>query len=100
MVLTVKGRPFLSTLVASCSSSISYKVATFLDSSAIYNHHIVSYPVREGGRRCKQTYNGVLNIGGTELSAVFVDVLHPLVVRLEAVGRQADDLDPAFLEVL
>jgi hypothetical protein len=41
-----------------------------------------------------------LNIGRSNLATVFVDVLHPLLVLVKAVGRDTNNLDVALREVV
>lgn len=48
----------------------------------------------------RTTYDGVLHIGRTELCTIIIDVLHPFLVRLEAIGREADDLHAALSKIL
>lgn len=95
-ILTVKGRPLASLLVASCSSNMSYKTEILLSSSAIYRKldELVTFP-----NMLESSYNGELNIGRTELAAKRVDVLHPLVVLLETVRGDTDHLDIALRKV-
>lgn len=46
------------------------------------------------------TYNRKLNISRSNLATVFVDVLHPLLVLIKAVGRDTKNLDITLREVL
>lgn len=45
------------------------------------------------------TYDGELDISGSSLRAKIVDILHPFVVLLEAIGRDTDHLDVASCEI-
>lgn len=46
------------------------------------------------------TYNRVLNISGANLCSIFVNVLNPFFVLAQAVGRDANNLNITFGEVI
>ncbi len=47
----------------------------------------------------QKTHDWVLDICGSELATIVVDVLHPPLVVLEAVRRDTDELHAALLKV-
>lgn len=49
--------------------------------------------------RCAFAYNWELDVGGSDLGAVFIDVFHPLLMFFEAIGRNANNLDVALRKV-
>ena len=46
------------------------------------------------------TYNGELDIGGGSLRSIRLDVLHPLMMGLETIGRNSENFDSSFRKVI
>ena len=57
------------------------------------------YP-RSAGFRSGLSYDGKLNVGWGGLGSIRLNVFHPLMMGLETIGRNSENLDVAFREVI
>lgn len=90
----MKGRPFASRLVASCSSSMSYVVEILRSSSAICG---ASVKLQFRDIRM-ETCDRKLDIGRSIFRSKLVDVLDPVLMIFQVVCRQPDHFHISLFE--
>jgi hypothetical protein len=76
---------------------MSYNVEIFLSASAIWFTFMSSRMIYT---KCCEYYDRESDFGGAVLGTVLIDILHPRLVVVETVGRDADDLDIALCKVI